>query len=156
MKSNKGNNMNFKSIFIFLILIMISTGCGKGQFIEVKYSIEKMPGGNFQETVNGYFHNFDDIRKWRIYATDSYVKRVYSWCTGDYSEEETINEMVKIYYELNKHSLQLKSVDITKIETSENNDVTISVMRTWENDQTDETNYFILLDNNEWKIDDRF
>lgn len=89
--------MNFKSIFIILILIMISTGCGKGQFIEVKYSIEKMPGGNFQETVNGYFHNFDDIRKWRIYATDSYVKRVYSWCTGDYSEEETKNEMVKIY-----------------------------------------------------------
>ncbi|GAA0133950.1 hypothetical protein YSY43_07900 [Paenibacillus sp. YSY-4.3] len=148
--------MNFKSIFIFLILIMISAGCGKGQFVEVKYSIEKVPGGNFTETVNGYFHNFDDIRSWRKYATDSYVKSVYSWCTGDYSEEETINEMVKTYYELNRHSLQLKSIDIKDIEFSENNDVIISVIRTWENGETDGTNYSILLENNEWKIDDRF
>ncbi|WP_196427033.1 hypothetical protein [Paenibacillus woosongensis] len=134
---------------------MMSTGCGKEKFIEVKYSIEKLPGGNFTETVNGYFRNFDDIRRWRKYATDSYVKSVYSWCTGDYSEEATMDEMVKVYYELNKYSLQLKSIDIKNIEFSANNEVTISVTRTWENDITDETNYLILLENNEWKIDDR-
>lgn len=133
---------------------MISTGCGKDERIEVKYNIEEVPGGNFLVTVNNYFHNFDDIRSWRKYATDSYVKRVYSWCTGDYSEEKTLEEMVKIYYEFNKDSLKLKSIEINEIDISENEEVIISVIRTWENDEKDETDYLILLENKEWKIDD--
>lgn len=149
--------MKYTSIFIFIFFIIISTGCGTEEIIEVKYNIEKVPGGNFQVTVNNYFRNFDDIRSWRKYSTDSYVKTVYSWCTGDSTEEKTIDEMVEIYYELNKDSLKLKSIEINEIDINEENkEVIISVTRKWENDEKDETSYLILLENREWKIDNRF
>ncbi|WP_337100116.1 hypothetical protein [Paenibacillus sp. YIM B09110] len=148
--------MKLSKAFIILILIIIcSTGCGTKEIIEVNYNVQKVPNENFKDTVNNYFQNFDDIRGWKDYSTETFVNRAYSWCTGDYTGEATMDEMVEIYYELNKDSLRLKSVDINNIEVSGNDEILIEVTRTWENDQKDESTYSLVLENEEWKFDNR-
>ncbi|MHA7966785.1 hypothetical protein ACX93W_21980 [Paenibacillus sp. CAU 1782] len=147
--------MKIKSMFIFMFMLVIIAGCTQQKTVEVTYHIESTPGGNFQATVNDYFRNFDNIRYWRQYATDSFIKKVYAWCTEDYSEEKTLDEMVDIYYEVNKESLILKAVAINEIEITENEEVILSVTRTWENDESSEASYLFKYENNEWKIDDK-
>lgn len=144
-----------KVIIILILIIICITGCGAKEIIGVNYEIQKVPNEEFRITVNNYFQNFNDINKWKDYSTESFVKKAYSWCTGDYTDEVTMDEMVEIYYEVNKESLQLKSIVITNIEVSDNDNVLIEVTRTWENDAKDESIYALVLENGEWKFDNR-
>lgn len=148
--------MKYTRILFFLIILIFScTACGTIKAIQVNYNIQNLPDEKVSRTINNYFHNFNDIRKWKDYATDSFIMRAYSWCTGDYTEQATIDEMVQKYYEVNIFSLNLISVEINSIEVNENNELLIEVVRTWENNQTDETIYVILLEDIEWKFDNR-
>ncbi|WP_340401028.1 hypothetical protein [Paenibacillus sp. FSL H8-0079] len=144
-----------KACLIVILIILCSTGCGTREMIEINYNVQEIPNHDFMLTVNNYFQHFDDIRRWKDYTTETYVKSVYAWCTGDYTEEATVDEMVKVYYQLNKDSLKLESVDINNIEVSENDEILIEVSRTWEDGQKDESTYSILFENEGWKIDDR-
>ncbi|RXZ81951.1 hypothetical protein EBB07_13195 [Paenibacillaceae bacterium] len=148
--------MKYKRVIIFLIFVIICiTGCETTKIIEVSYNVKEIPNENFRVTINNYFKNFDDIRRWKEYSTETFIKRAYSWCTGDYSEDATIDEMIEIYYELNKNSLRLKSIEINNIKVSDSDEILIEVTRTWENNQKDESIYSLLLENEEWKFDNR-
>ena len=89
--------MKLSKVFIILMLIIIcSTGCGANEVKEINYNVQMVPNDDFRVTVNHFFQNFDDIRSWKDYSTEAFIKRVYSWCTDDYTEEATIDEMVDI------------------------------------------------------------
>lgn len=147
--------MKVKALLILLILAMMGTACSAEKRIEITYNIKSMPGGNFQETLRGYFRNFNNAYAWKEYSTDSFVKNVYVWCTGDSSEEKTIAEMVAIIDELDQNTLDLIAVEINAIEISENEEVYVYVARTWENDATDETTYVLVLEEGSFKFDNR-
>ncbi|WP_138752539.1 hypothetical protein [Paenibacillus sinopodophylli] len=90
------------------------------------------------------------------YSTDDFVKRAYSWCSGDYSEEKSIAEMKEIYDEINSQSIKLSSYRVDGIATAEDGAVMIKVTRHWEDKSEDQTSYSIINLDGQWKIDDRF
>lgn len=153
--------MNKILAIIVSAIWLISAGCGAGAGGEagrgaaVSYRSTNAVEAELQETIASYFRHFDDIRRWRAYSTEDFVKRVYFWCTGDASEQKSVEEMVSAYYELNKLSLKLRAVEVQATSVVGEHEVVIDVVRTWEDGSRDETAYSILRQDGEWKIDNR-
>jgi hypothetical protein len=151
---NMGVNMKIKYYLILLPLIFLISACSS-EAVDIKYKVTKTEAIELEETINNYFLNFNDIRHWNPYSTEDFVKRAYSWCTGDYSEEKSLEEMIQEYYEINKSSLKLKVVTINEIHEEDKHNIIIDVIRKWEDGSEDTTAYSILKINDVWKIDNR-
>ena len=133
--------VKLKSIIILFISLMLS-GCGYQSASDHEQIHGKDSGiPELNTTIHNYFLNFEDINKWSDYATDDFIKRVYSWCSGDTSESKSIIEMKSIYYEINKDSLKLKKYTIEDIEKVNESNVNIHVERTWEDGSQDQSSY---------------
>lgn len=144
-------------ILIFFILCITLGGCvsKEATSVFVNFQVDQPSDTDLEETISNYFKNFDDVRKWRNYSTDEFIKRAYAWCSSDYSEEKSLEEMIEIYYKINKKSLKLKSAQVNNISEVSEEEVIIDVIRIWENDEQDETTYTILKESGEWKVDNR-
>jgi hypothetical protein len=106
--------------------------------------------------INNYFNNFDDINKWSEFSTEDFVRRAYFWCSGDNTNTKSLDEMKKIYYNINKNSLKLKNYYIDEYNFEDENQLVIKITRTWSNGSKDKTSYLIIKQNDSWKIDNRF
>ncbi|WP_172194244.1 hypothetical protein [Saccharibacillus qingshengii] len=85
-----------KNHFCLLLLFSLLVGCASKETAAVP-NAPQSEDAKLQEVIADYFEAFEDIRVWRKYATDEFIRRSYVWCTGDSSNERSINEMVHIY-----------------------------------------------------------
>lgn len=142
--------------FVSVIFLLLLCSCGNtGMSREIIHGKDtEIPELN--TVINNYFVNFDDINKWSPYATDEFIQRVYTWCSGDTSETKSIEEMKAIYYDINKDSLNLTGYTIEEVEKKNPDNVIIFLTREWEDGQEDQTTYSLVKVNGNWKVDDRF
>lgn len=145
-------NLKIIKLFLLLLIVLISACSQETDQIRGKDTNDE----ELNKTIVRYFQNFDDINKWSEYATDDFVKRVYSWCSGDYSEEKTIDEMKDIYYEINSGNLALSSYSIDEITKGGSGEIIIMVTRYWENGAEDQTSYSLVKQKDTWKFNNRF
>ncbi|SDE66911.1 hypothetical protein SAMN04488542_101329 [Fontibacillus panacisegetis] len=142
------------SFFIVLVIVLCSCGTNNKSLEEVQGQDTGIQELNI--VINKYFKNFDDINKWSEFATEDFVKRAYSWCSGDISGTKTIEEMKSVYFDINKDTLDLIGYKIEEVDKESESNVIIFVTREWEDGQTDQTSYSILKTNEGWKFDNRF
>lgn len=147
----------YRILLLLAAIWLAASGCGveANNEITVSYRSATAPAAELQDTLANYFLHFDDIRNWRNYATDDFIKRAYLWCTGDDSQQASLEDMVLTYYEINKNALRLQAVQVNEIFVVEDREVVVSVTRTWADGSQDDTAYSIVRENGEWKIDNR-
>lgn len=137
-----------------VLLISLLVGCSSTEKAAVP-SAAQSEEASLEQVIADYFAAFEDIRVWRTYATDEFIRRSYVWCTGDSSNERSIDEMVHIYYEWNKDSLGMNDVQVEKQTNVNENEVWIDVKRTWADESWDYASYSLLKVNGKWKVDNR-
>ncbi|MRN56098.1 hypothetical protein [Paenibacillus monticola] len=147
--------MKLKILFTMAIIIFLCS-CGTKGATNAAVNGKDTDIPELNIVINNYFENFDDINNWSPYATDEFVRRVYSWCSSDTSETKSIKEMKSIYFEINKDSLKLIGYTIEEVQKESSDKVIIFVTREWENGQKDQTYYSFLKVKGKWKVDDRF
>ncbi|TCZ79369.1 hypothetical protein E0485_05775 [Paenibacillus albiflavus] len=147
--------MKLKFIFVIIMIsILCSCETVSKSLDEVKGQDTGIPELNI--VINKYFQSFNDINEWSAFASDDFVKRAYSWCSGDTSETKTIEEMKSIYFDINKDNLKLIGYKIEEVDHKSSINVMIFVTREWEEGISDQTTYSIIKTDEEWKIDNRF
>jgi hypothetical protein len=146
--------MKLKLGMFIIMAIIVMSACSDHEIIQKNTKASGNP--ELDNTITSYFMNFNDIQNFSQYATDDFIKRVYAWCSGDYSDEKSLNEMKEIYLELIKSKLQLAAFEIEEVSIKSEKDAEIKVTRTWENGEKDQTSYSIIKDRGIWKVDNRF
>lgn len=93
-----------KQYLCLILLVSFLAGCSSTETAAVQ-SAPQSDNAKLKEVIANYFEAFEDIKVWRKYATDEFIRKSYFWCTGDSSNERSIEEMVQIYEEWNRDSL---------------------------------------------------
>lgn len=144
---------HIKFTFIVMIFSLIISSCGSS---EGKYKGAEFENEELKDVIIKYFDNFDNIYEFQKYTTYEFIEKVYSWCSGDYSNEKTKEEMMQIYAEINKESLKLSDFYVDDISFEGDNEVILSVTRKWEDGSQDATQYSIIRTEDKWKFNDRY
>lgn len=142
-----------KTVLLLIFTILLLSGCGSE---ENGYKGAELQDAGLEQVIISYFNNFDNIHEFSKYSTDGFIERVYSWCSGDDSQEKSLEEMKTIYFEINKDTLYLSDYYVDEISFASDKEAVISVTRSWEDGSEDSTHYSIVKVNDIWKFDDRF
>lgn len=144
-----------KKPLTFILLLLFSFLCSCT-------STTQMDNGKIPEdpkvkhVIENYFMNFNDIHEWSKYSTDEFVKKVYTWCIGEPSNEISIEEMKKNYHKKNLTSLKLTNYYINEITSINEYTIKIDVLRTFENGSMDQTTYELVRQGEQWKFNNRY